>query len=376
MLSGIMTGDDLYRFGFVVEQVLGHITHGQNLQANVARDSSIRADWSMPVWDAPGLAGKVPNWTVKVGLQVRRDLAQMQRPDVLFFHTQVTAVLAQDWLKRIPSIISIDATPLQYDSLGEFYTHKQGPSWMENLKYRLDRNCFQAAHHIVTWSEWAKEGLIRDYEIPADKITVIPPGVDVQDWRRPEPDARLSGSPVRILFVGGDLERKGGGLLLEAFRSLKIMLANNEPGLALELHLVTKDQVAEEPGLFVYNDMQPNSIPLKQLYHDCDIFCLPTYGDCLPMVLSEAAAAGLPTITTKVAAIPEITLDGKTGFIIPPGDVLSLVQSLKQLVTNASLRKQQGAQALEYVQKRFDAQTNAIRLLELLKETVTRRISE
>jgi glycosyltransferase involved in cell wall biosynthesis len=151
------------------------------------------------------------------------------------------------------------------------------------------------------------------------------------------------------------------------------MLAGDGP--AVELHLVTKDQVTEEPGLSVYHDMAPNSAPLKQLYHDCDIFCLPTYGDCLPMVLSEAAAAGLPAVSTQVAAIPEITLDGKTGWIIPPGDVASLVQALKPLVLDANLRQQQGEQAVEYVRQKFDAQANAARLLELLKETANHQSS-
>ena len=83
-------------------------------------------------------------------------------------------------------------------------------------------------------SDWTKLGLVRDYEVPADKITVIPPGVNVQEWRRPTPRVPHT-DPVKILFVGGDLERKGGLVLLEAFRALR--------HLGLELHLVTKDRL-------------------------------------------------------------------------------------------------------------------------------------
>ncbi len=365
---------DLYQFGFVIEQVLGHITHGQNLQANVAQDPSIQAYWALPIWDAPGLAGKVPNWTLRVGLQVRQALAQMQRQtqlDALFFHTQVTAVLAQKWLKHIPSVISLDATALQYDSLGEFYDHNRGPSWMERWKYNLDRNCFQAAKHIVTWSKWTKQGLVDDYGVPADKITVIPPGVNVQEWNRPQMRRRQDNSPVKILFVGGNLERKGGVVLLEAFQSLRQALSSADNGTAvdLQLHLVTKSNVSPGPGIFVYHDMEPNSAPLKQLYHESDIFCLPTYGDCLPMVLSEAAAAGLPAVSTQVAAIPEITQDGKTGFLVPTGDVLALENALQNLILNPDMRLQQGEQAAAFVKTKFDAQNNASRLLDLLKQT-------
>ena len=54
--------------------------------------------------------------------------------DALFFHTQVPAILAQSWLRKIPGIVSLDATPLQYDELGAFYKHEQGPAWLEDLE--------------------------------------------------------------------------------------------------------------------------------------------------------------------------------------------------------------------------------------------------
>ncbi len=356
----------MVKIGFIIEQALGHITHGQNLQQNVAQDPTIEAYWGLPTWDAGGLAGLVPNWTFKAGLQARQQIAAMQRQtqlDVLFFHTQVTAVLAQSWLKRIPAVVSLDATPRQYDSLGEFYAHSSGPSWLETWKWRLNRDCLTAAHHVVTWSAWAKEGVVGEYEVPADKVTVIPPGVNVAAWKRPSPH-QLHQEPLKILFVGGNLERKGGLLLLEAWRNLRATAVPN-----LELHLATRDTVPAEPGLFVYNDMQPNSEPLKQLYFAADIFCLPTYGDCLPMVLSEAGAAGLPVVSTAVAAIPEIVADGETGFLIPTGSIDALTHALRQLIENPALRLQQGETAVTQIQRTFDAAANARRLLDLLKET-------
>ena len=96
-------------------------------------------------------------------------------------------------------------------------------------------------------------------------MTVIPPGVNVRDWLNPDSRAGRSGS-VKILFVGGDLARKGGLLLLQAFRALRESGAGASPG--VELHLATRATLPPEPGLFVYNNMQPNSGPLKQLYRD------------------------------------------------------------------------------------------------------------
>ena len=47
------------------------------------------------------------------------------------------------------------------------------------------------------------------------------------------------------------------------------------------------------------------------------------------MVLSEAGAAGLPSVSTRLAAIPEIVQDGKTGFLVPPGDLDALILALQ-----------------------------------------------
>lgn len=354
-----------YEFGFILEQALGHITHTKNLLTNVALDPEVRAHWGLIDFETKGIAGKIPlyrsNWTVRAGLRARSEVARMHaqtKLDAVFFHTQVPAILAQSWLRKIPGIVSLDATPLQYDELGAFYKHEQGPAWLEGLKWRLNRDCFRSARRLVAWSEWTKLGLVQGYEVPADKITVISPGVNVHEWRRPTPRVPHA-NPVKILFVGGDLERKGGLVLLEAFRALR--------HLGLELHLVTKDRLPPEPGLFVYNNLGANSQPLKDLYHTCDIFALPTFADALAMVLSEAGASGMAIISTNVGAIPELVRNGETGLIVPVGDATSLTQALRDLATNPALRMTLGERAVAHVTRHYDAPSNASRLLGLLK---------
>ena len=81
-------------------------------------------------------------------------------------------------MRRIPTVVSLDATPLQYDELGEHYAHEPGNARVEQLKYRANRRCFERAAHVVAWSEWAKQGSSTATASPADKVTVIPPGVD------------------------------------------------------------------------------------------------------------------------------------------------------------------------------------------------------
>jgi glycosyltransferase involved in cell wall biosynthesis len=377
--NGTNKGNELatYRIGFILEQTLGHATHSQNLQTHVPKDLSIDAHWGLLGWKTTGFTRHVPlynNWTVRAGLRARKMIAAIDGRvglDALFFHTQVPAVLSSRWMRRIPSVVSLDATPLQYDRLGEFYGHATAPLWLERWKWHYHRACFHEAQHIITWSQWTKRSLVDEYDIPTKKITVIPPGIHAQQWTSHTPRQRQSGV-IKILFVGGDLQRKGGLLLIEAFRRLRRMSLYEMGGVKVEvqLHMVTQTKVPQEPGLFVYNDMQPNSTSLKQLYFNSDIFCLPTYGDCLPMVVSEAGASGLPVVSTRLAAIPEIVQDGETGFLLPAGNAQALIATLKRLASNPDLRLQMGERARAVVRQHFDAERNTSRLLEVLKYVV------
>ena len=85
-------------------------------------------------------------------------------------------------MKRIPTVVSVDATPIQYDQFGAQYTHERGSRPAESMKWRLNRNAFAKAAHLVSWSEWSKESLIADYDVPASKITVLAPGVELANW--------------------------------------------------------------------------------------------------------------------------------------------------------------------------------------------------
>jgi glycosyltransferase involved in cell wall biosynthesis len=289
------------------------------------------------------------------------------RPDVLFVHTQVPAVLLGAWMRRVPTVVSIDATPQQYDELGEHYAHTPGHPRVERAKFHANRRCFERAAHLVSWSQWGKQGLVEGYGIDPGKVTVIAPGVDVDRWanERGAGHHRCEhGGPVRILFVGGDLQRKGGDMLIEAVRALRADATMPE----VELHLVTTADVSPEPGIVVHRGLTSNSAELIEQYHRADVFCLPTLGDCLPMVLAEAAAAGLPLVSTAVGAIGEIVRPGETGELIVPGDRDALVAALDRLVADPERRARYGAAARALAVRDHDARANAARIVDLLAD--------
>jgi glycosyltransferase involved in cell wall biosynthesis len=96
------------------------------------------------------------------------------------------------------------------------------------------------------------------------------------------------------------------------------------------------------------------------------IVCLPSrYGEGVPRVLIEAAAAGRPTVATDIPGCRDIVRDGVNGILVPPGDVPALTSALERLIDDPELRRRMGAAGRRMVEERFSldlviAQTLAI----------------
>ncbi|MCC2669393.1 MAG: glycosyl transferase group 1, partial [Armatimonadetes bacterium] len=106
------------RLGLAMEYSLGHVTHADNLKAVLARDRSVRPSYiDLPYHRTPGwwagLPGVRSNWSLRASLGaylgLRRRTASL---DGALFHTQVTSLLSANIMRRVPSVISLDATPL------------------------------------------------------------------------------------------------------------------------------------------------------------------------------------------------------------------------------------------------------------------------
>ena len=365
----------MFNLGFVMEQALGHITHHQNLARWVEVDADICPTW-MPIpehrddrWET--MPGVRDNWSLKSSLRAKEAIQKAlrtQKLDALFLHTQTTALFSVPFMRKIPTIVSLDATPLNYDTVGAEYGHISGNfSWLERRKYNWNRRTFTEATALTTWCQWAKDSLIADYDIPAEKVTVIPPGVDLARWsfgKEKLENPIESEGPVRLLFVGGDFVRKGGNVLVEAFRN----------GLQQDctLDIVTKEEVtaiamAGIEGVKVHRGLTANSQPLRELYAKADIFVFPTLADCLPLAVMEAMAAGLPVIATNVGALREEVEAGINGVVVPPRDVSAIVDAVKFLLENPHRRLTMARASRQMAEERFDAQRNYCAILALMK---------
>jgi glycosyltransferase involved in cell wall biosynthesis len=355
------------RVGFIMEQTLGHVTYARNLRAAYASSERLTPVWMPVPFADDGPLTRLPtvgaSWAVRGSLRAYAALRARggaREFDALVFHTSTVALAAPLAARSTPVILSLDATPRNFDRVGAHYGHHAQPrSRVERVKQLVWRQVLQRAAALTTWSQWAKDSLRDDYGIDPARVTVIAPGVDLTLFpfgsalRPSVPD-----HPVRVLFVGGDFARKGGMLLLACMRA----------GLAAscELHVVTREPVPATSGVRVYHDLGPNDPRLLALYREADIFALPTYADCLAVVLGEAMAAGLPVVTTAVAAQPEAVSDGRCGIVVPPGDDVALGRALTRLVTDPLLRQTMGREGRATAEARFDARVNAARLADVI----------
>ncbi len=344
----------------LIEQTLGHRTHGINLGNAASNEGEGTRVMAHVVGVEYSERGRVPlPWAFRGSWQAMR-LARERREvtTVAFYHTQTVSLFAP--LGGRPYVVSTDATPRQIDAMAKWYQHTKGSSLTETPKRLWYRAVMARAKAVVAWSEWAADSLVKEYGVRREKIVVAHPGAPrfLFEIERGERKA----GPVRILFVGGDFERKGGPELLEAFAPLADRA---------ELVLMTEAEVAGGPGVRIERGVRPTMSRFRELFEAADVFCLPTLGDCTPLAIGEGLAAGLPVVTSRIGSNAETIREGDTGLLVAPGDVLSIRAALTKLVDDESLRRRMGEAARDDARLRFDADVNAGRVLKLLAEVAS-----
>ena len=363
-----MNRQKTYKLAFAFEEMMGHVTHAQNLKRVLATRPDVAPFWALlPFEPLSGWLGKVPvlkgSWAAQASITAYRKLkSRLRRSDAVLFHTQMCSLSTLFIARRVPCLISMDCA--LYD--GDAFYGSRNTSRAETLKIRFFRALFGRTRAMVAFSPWVADSLAERYGVPRAKIHIIPPGIDTETFR-PEPQARRHDGVVQLLFVGNGFDRKGGDLLLRWAREHASDEARAKAGLPpWELHIVSRDPIEPTPGVIVHDNVSNNSPELIQMYQSSDIFVLPSYSDCHPFVLLEAMACGLPSVTTRTGGIPYMIGEGKAGRLVPVGDYDALSASVNEVVSNAPLRQELGAAARARAEELYDATCNYNRLLDLM----------
>jgi glycosyltransferase involved in cell wall biosynthesis len=216
---------------------------------------------------------------------------------------------------NIPVIYMTDATFFQLQ--GYYPLFRDIASYNINQGIALDKRVFENAAHCMVASEWTKQSAIKDYHIPAEKITVAPLGANLDTIPALHEIKKEKNKTCRLLFIGVEWERKGGQISLDTFYALQ------RSGIAVELTIIGCLPPVE------INDRNVTVIPFinkhnteeaAQLYHiirSSDFLLLPTRAECAGVVFCEASAYGVPSITTNTGGVRTYVEDGVNGFALP-----------------------------------------------------------
>jgi len=213
---------------------------------------------------------------------------------------------------------------------------------------------------IVTPAEAVRRELLRYPFFHPSRVRVVRNGVRVPE-ERPDPIARaalrerLGLRRARVLvFAARFHPNKGHRFLLPAFASLvrdfpdaRLLLVGDGP-LRHELTLLADRLRIRSKVVFAgFRADVDEVLPLAE------VFVLPSLAEGLPNAVLEAMAAGLPVVATAVGGVPELVQEGRTGFLVPPGDPGPLADRLRILLREPDRGRRMGDAGRDRARREF-----------------------
>jgi phosphatidylinositol alpha-mannosyltransferase len=267
---------------------------------------------------------------------MRRELRE-GRYDVVHIHEPVVPIVSWD------ALCSTDRVPL----VGTFHTYSDnaltnGAARVVGAARRMNR-----LHARIAVSEAAAWTARRFF---GGRYSIVPNGVHLPDLPPAQGgmacgeigdlvsaddgdgfSRHVSGAPrpLRILFIGQAVERKGLPVLLKAFEALRehvpstLTLVGAGPGQIAPLLL-------DDRGVHALGKV--SEAEKAHALRQADVLCAPSlHGESFGMVLTEAFAASTPVIASDITGYRDVVRDGRDGLLVPPGDPVALAEALRTL---------------------------------------------
>lgn len=181
------------------------------------------------------------------------------------------------------------------------------------------------------------------------KLRIVHCGVDPDEFEV----KRHEGHADQLLFVGRLTAVKGLPVLFEVvarLRDVTIFIAGDGPDRKL---LEEKVQALKISSSVKFLGHQSRG-QVRELLKRSDIFVMSSFAEGVPVALMEAMAAGVPVVATRIAGVPELVDDGRSGLLVAPGDVNEMVTALRRLLGDADLRNRLASAARLNIEREFN----------------------
>ncbi|MBI3323189.1 MAG: glycosyltransferase family 4 protein [Candidatus Omnitrophica bacterium] len=268
-----------------------------------------------------------------------------ERPHLLHAHTRVTQVLgwAASLLTRVPLVTTCHGL----------------------YKYRIGRRIFRCwGGSVMAISEPSMQRLVEQYKLaPPHQVALIWNGVDVEHFTQaPAPEKvewfrqtnGLRGDPI----IGGIARLspiKGLNYLLRAvpallidFPRLQVLLVGDGPERAGLVRLSYELGIADH--VVISHPIEDTRIPMATMR----AFVAPALEEGFGLSIVEAMAAGVPVIAADVGGPSRVIENGRSGFLVPPGDSPSVGLAIRSLLTDPALHGRIASAARERARREFD----------------------
>ena len=203
---------------------------------------------------------------------------------------------------------------------------------------------------------------------PASKLVLLGNGVDLRRFS-PDPDGErrrriraelsLDEGAVVVGAVGRLVAEKGYPELFSAWARVRashpdavlVVIGPDDPDKADALDRTVVDAASRNGVRFL--GMRHD---VEDLYHGMDLYVLASHREGFPRSAMEAAAAGLPIVTTDIRGCRQVVTDGANGRLVAVGDDAALAAALEELIADAGLRTRMGTASAERARREFDQQ--------------------
>jgi glycosyltransferase involved in cell wall biosynthesis len=298
--------------------------------------------------------------------------------DILYVRTfsppELSAVWAAKTLTDIPSVLVLPGTWL--------FGHPSEARGKERFYRFFLRRALDACDRVVLYSKlMLPEIMLYHPKLDVSKVVYIHNAVNVGRF---SPDGEVSQRLMSlkdgrkcVLYVGRVNEKKGVRDLIRAF---EIVLSKQRDCILAVAGSGDKEYVeglVKEAGKAGLDDHVyflgpvPNR-EMPALMRAADIIAYATReGEGIPRALLEGMACGKPVVATEVAGIPEAVIDGVTGFLVKPRDIVALADRLSILLMDDSLRREMGLRARKHVETEFNYDTVIPKIASLLREAAS-----